>query len=668
MSFSITSLSCRDLQCVDTLMKENSATLGFLPLEALADYAGKGGLIGAKSLNDELVAYMLFSSHPGYFRIVHLCVSERCRGNNIARELVNHLRSIATTQLVVKLHCRRDFPAHLMWPKLGFVPMDEKPGRSAAGHLLTLWWRTLASDRQLDIFQALITDEHINAVIDAQIFFDLFEPPSPKSLPSQALLSDFLVDNINLWITDELFVEIDRNEDRERRNTSRERAHALPNVRYDPYSSEYFETQLKQLLPSTSTSKISDIRHLAKTAASELDIFVTRDTTLLKHADEINKIANVNVLSPTELLVSLRRYSDERRSTVARISGEDLSWRDLRVDDLSRLSEACLLEPDERAGPAKEKLNAYLAEPARYTCKLLQLGERIVALRVMGNDANAITCDMMRISRRAEGATIDRFAIADTLAAAIETNKKVVNISREGASSHLVTTLTDMGFVASADAYIRCVLPNKMTRTELLGRLYNATPELRRVILSVTDLELERHCSPIYISEARPSFLIPIKPAYAMGLFDTKQATSDLFGARQNTLLRWENVYYRSATHKSMIRAPGRIFWYASGPQSAVVAVSLLDEVVLGKPKELFRAFEQFGVLDWRAIFEMCKGNVSAELMALKFSHTFPFRTPIELRRLREIFAEKRVGFVVQSPAALPEALCRAIFEVGFET
>ena len=52
--------------------------------------------------------------------------------------------------------------------------------------------------------------------------------------------------------------------------------------------------------------------------------------------------------------------------------------------------------------------------------KLLQLGERIVALRVIGNDANAITCDMMRISRRAEGATIDRFAIADTLAEAIE--------------------------------------------------------------------------------------------------------------------------------------------------------------------------------------------------------------------------------------------------------
>ena len=116
-----------------------------------------------------------------------------------------------------------------------------------------------------------------------------------------------------------------------------------------------------------------------------------------------------------------------------------------------------------------------------------------------------------------------------------------------------------------------------------------------------------------------------------------------------------------------MIRAPGRIFWYSSGPQSALVAVSHLDEVVFGNPKKLFRAFEKFGVLDWRAIFEMCEGDVSTELMALRFSHTFPFRRPIGLIRLREMFAEKRVSLVLQSPATLSESVCRAIFEVGFE-
>ena len=47
-------------------------------------------------------------------------------------------------------------------------------------------------------------------IIDAQIFFDFYEIDSDKSRPSKALLSDFLVDSLNICITDELFNEIDR--------------------------------------------------------------------------------------------------------------------------------------------------------------------------------------------------------------------------------------------------------------------------------------------------------------------------------------------------------------------------------------------------------------------------------------------------------------------------
>ena len=62
----------------------------------------------------------------------------------------------------------------------------------------------------------------------------------------------------------------------------------------------------------------------------------------------------------------------------------------------------------------------------------------------------------------------------------------------------------------------------------------------------------------------------------------------------------------------------------------------------------------------------MCDGDVSAQIMALRFSHTYPFRAPISLAKLREIFAEEGVSLVLQSPASLPEAVCRVIFEVGF--
>ena len=155
MKLTISTLTAQDVRSVDKLMKQNSATLGFLPFEALTDYQRRGGILGAKTDDNQLAGYLLYSIHHTYFRIVHLCVSERHRGKKVASTLVDHLRNSATTQRLVKLHCRRDYPANAMWPILGFVPLDEKVGRSAAGHLLTLWCLTLAQDRQMELFQAL---------------------------------------------------------------------------------------------------------------------------------------------------------------------------------------------------------------------------------------------------------------------------------------------------------------------------------------------------------------------------------------------------------------------------------------------------------------------------------------------------------------------------------
>ena len=172
----IGTLSIDDLPSVDALMKSNSATLGFLPYEALEDYHHRGGLLGAKTADNKLIGYLLYSINHSYFRIAHLCVSEEYRGKKIAKRFIQHLRNKATTQSLVKLRCRRDYAANAMWPALGFIPIDEKPGRSSAGHHLTLWCLTLAPNQQLELFQALTLNENLNAVIDAQVFLTFTNP------------------------------------------------------------------------------------------------------------------------------------------------------------------------------------------------------------------------------------------------------------------------------------------------------------------------------------------------------------------------------------------------------------------------------------------------------------------------------------------------------------
>ena len=199
----ISVLTIADLDAVDELMKRYSSTLGFLPRAALEDYLQKPWVLGAKDpRNGRLVGYLMYAANRDRFRIAHLCVSEASRGQGVARRLLEVLKSSATTQKIITLRCRNDFSINGMWPKLGFVPTGESPGRSKEGHLLTLWRLQLALHDQLELFRANMSDDVLDAVFDAQIFFDFDRPDSEVTQPSKALISDLFVDSVNLWFTD----------------------------------------------------------------------------------------------------------------------------------------------------------------------------------------------------------------------------------------------------------------------------------------------------------------------------------------------------------------------------------------------------------------------------------------------------------------------------------
>lgn len=668
MEPTISTLTAQEVDSVDALMKQNSATLGFLPFEALTEYQERGGLLGAKTANDELAGYLLYSIHHTYFRIVHLCVSEHHRGRNIARTLITHLRNSATTQRLIKLHCRRDYAANAMWPVLGFVPLDEKIGRSSAGHPLTLWCLTLAQDRQMELFQALTLDEHFNAVVDAQIFFDFLEPESSKTLPSKALLSDFLVDTLNLWATDELLVEIDRKKNSKQREQSRRRAYAFPQLAHIPLVADHFETILRDILPSKTSSQLSDIRHLAKTAASDSTTFVTRDGYLLGRADDIRNATNISVLSPTQLIVGLYDTSAQSGDRLDRVSGVDISWRMLTSSDLVQFPASLFVDPNEKHAPFLEKLNAFVAQPDKFQCTILQRGGNIVAFRILSTEKETcMTVPLAGVARVRDRELLERYVVSDTIAKAIARHSKMIRFESDGTSRLVIPALIGMGFVKQENTYYRFTFPCSMTRQKALAQMSGATREVSQIFRSMTDLELERHCSPLAIGETRQGFLIPIRPGYAMSLFDQSQSGQDLFGGNTNVLFRWENIYYRKATHHRIMKAPGRIFWYVSSPNSSIVAVSHLDEVRIDTPKNLFRAFEKFGILDWSAIHKMCGGDISQHLMTIRFSHTFLFRRRISLKELRAIYSEHGKRPVLQSPSSIPIEIGNTLIDRGYE-
>ena len=670
MNMEVSQLSATDLAGIDALMKRHSRTLGFLPEAVILDHINRGSVLGAKTDDGRLAGYLLYAHYPDRFRIVQLCVSDEYTKQGIARKLMDKLKETATTQRAIRLRCRRDYPAHAVWPRLGFAPKGSKPGRSSAGRHLELWELVLAPSDQLELFYVNTSDEdHLNVVIDANVFFDFDEPDNDNSILSKMLLEDFLIDHLAISITNEMFVEIDREGDQRKRNTSKQKAHGFHTIYHDQALAEQFENVLARLLPKANPRQMSDIRQIAKTAASSASTFVTRDNALLRKSGKIFELTKVNVVSPTNLLIQLRELSEKQTFTSVRVAGLDLEWRPLVSGDFAKLQIESFLRNKERKGKFKETLSFFFLHTDRYACDLLRCKNEIIAIRVLENrSSKAITIHMGRVARSPDQSMFGRFLIADTISKAVEQKIDMVDLRKEHLADELIPDLIEMGFVENENHFARFCLSNHTDRKKTLSRISELSLESIVKYKNMSDFQLERWCSPLGLENTTLDFfLIPIRPSYAMDLFDRDQSASDFFGGKIKVLLRWENVYYRSRTRHKMLKPPARMLWYVSGERHReIVAISHLDDVEIDSPKVLYRKYRRFGTFDWEDILRTCNRDLSVRLMALKFSHTFLFRVPIPLAAMKAVYQEQRTNLVVQSPSRIPPGIFQRLFNQGY--
>ena len=663
----VSRLTTADLDAVDELMKRNVGTLGFLPHAAINDYLQKNGVLGANDQYGRLIGYLMFAANRDRFRIAQLCVSESFRGQGIGRQLVESLKASAETQKLITLRCRNDFPAHEMWPNLGFVPTHEKPGRSKEGHPLTLWRLQLAPHDQLELFRANLSDDVLDAVIDAQILFDFDAPPSELNQPSKALISDLFVDSLNLWYTDELLSEISRSSRPSQREEARTRARQLHEVKHNPLLVDGFVEKLTQILPSHRQNQLSDIMHLAKTAASEIDSFVTRDRALLSKASQIHGAVGVQVLSRTELILKLRELAETHPHAPEFVSGLGLSWRILTSNDLSAIPFSSFLQDRERPRELQTRIGSFLTDVSRTEVEVLWSDSQPIALRVLTyNSPNALTVPLCRLSSSITSSAIRRFPILDVIQKAVSSGREMVKVEEDAIPRDYLPALLEMGFTRCDSGFLRFCIPHYLELEAALSRISELAADCSGNYESMSPLELERSCSPLISDLSQNYYLIPIRPSYARSLVDRHLSSSDMFGGDPDVLLRWNNVYYRAATQQYSLQAPGRILWYISGNSGEIAAVSHLDEVVLDQPKELFQRFRRHGTFEWRDLYMTCGGDLSRKVMALRFSHTFGLQKRVPLREIRRVFNEDGVRGLLQSPRKIPPGTFRKLFDLGY--
>lgn len=300
------------LGAVIGLGDSNRKSLGFLPQAGYIEAAGSQSIVVAMTRGD-LCGYCLFQRSGQFVRIVHLCVSSQHRGIGVARRLVHEVETLNPDASGVRLKCRRDWPAAGLWPVLGFQPMNEVPGRSRAGHPLTIWWKPLNSSP--DLFSAIEETDGVPATValDSNVFSDLHcedDPERRRLAAPVALMSGD--QRIRLVVPHCAIDEVNQIPDPRRRRRLLHAQHRYAKVLEHSADAERIRAELQRRIDpavlAADGSLLKDIWLVAESIAAECEVFLTRDESAIQHLGPLAlDTFGLAMMLPSELPDHVRR-------------------------------------------------------------------------------------------------------------------------------------------------------------------------------------------------------------------------------------------------------------------------------------------------------------------------------------------------------------------------
>ena len=647
----------------------NSATLGQLPYAVFEEAAAAGCLLAAMQRGD-VIGYALFAlrNRRHEVSLTHLCVRDEMRSAGAARRLVEEIVRLHPDRRGIRLRCRIDYPAHDMWPRLGFEEWGRRRGRSRAGHMLAVWWRPIAD---LSLFDALAEvsrpagdDDLIVAVLDTNVVRDVRDERDEGA--SRALVADWLGDHAELVITAEVSRELLASKRHAESVQASGDQHVFRQLDTAASVVSAFYAKLRGA-DSLSTNQDADLRVVAETVAGGASHLVTRDEALLRSADEIECLVGVRVLSPANFLLSIqaesangfepqfiktsgfaiqRRSSVPANSVLARFTHQ--AWNERAAELRDRISGA-VGEPGVRIEEVTAADTSW-ALAAHFTDGSLL---RVTALRSLADRrAYSLLRQLIHGLRRrgvAEGA--DRVEIAD---AVDETASRA---------------LRDEGFV-NVDGLWRAELSRSVIGCDdsLPRDLGLPDVDTERLPPSlISRIEAERWPLKLF-SGAVPCLVVPVQPIYGRTLLGYREAQMTLIATASEAATARENAYYMA--RRPGLAAPARILWWVTGGgrEAGVRAMSWLDVVDTGTPERLHRRYSRRGVFDLEQVRRSAtsgRGDSSAATVLL-FSRTDVFDHPVDAERASELGSGDiwQQGFAVTT-RSVSERTAEALYREG---
>jgi predicted nucleic acid-binding protein len=682
------------LAIVKALGAANSQTLGFFPEGAFDDYARRKQILIALDDSQRCVGYLLYRISQERAIIVHLCVDTSRRTTGVGTKLFSQFKDIVNDLRGIGLRCRRDYEANKLWHKLGFVAQFEQPGRGKTRTDLTYWWfdnghPTLFTDAILEMAKSKTC-----VVIDANVFFDLNDQARFGYRESNSLRADWLCDVIELCVTDELLNDINRSNDEAERRRDRELAKQFTVFPSDQSRLTHVAEALKTFFPDKPPPRDdSDRWHLARSIAANIQFFVTRDQRLLDLSGAIYESFGITILRPTDLIIRVDELRREVEYAPQRLAGTLSEVRRVQSGQEAALTQrfqAAALGETKRL--FQSRLRAVLADPDQHACYVaVDVNKDPIGLFAYSRaDPNALELTILRMARGPVANTLVRYILFRSMTQAAQESRHVTNVTDPYRDEIVASALNEDGFCIAGQLMFKIGLPVACTALQLSQYLStlktpNGEAKARCEALSKvlgdsaitakveTANAIEHILWPAKIVDAYiPSFVVPIKPEWAKELFDERLAGQTLFGAKPELGLSREGVYYRAKNPSAGLKAPARVLWYVSygsrfSGTGHLRACSRLEEVVVDRPKNLFRRFRRLGIYDWEHVFDLAKRDLEKEIMALRFGDTELFENPIEWNSLQEILRRFGCKSQLQSPVQVSPKLFEELYRRGMQ-
>jgi len=679
------------LKQVISLGEKHKNTLGFLPFGAYAEQARRKKIIAAIE-NDCVIGYILFNVNQKALLvyIVHLCIDPSYRNKSIAYSLIKKVSRITKTLRGIRVHCRRDYSASTFWPKCGFVAVDEKPGKALKGSTITIWWYDYGQPSILQYANDIRTQSKTKAVIDANIFYDIQKNKNINE-EVQGLLADWISVDIELCLTQEIYNEINRNNDINRREINRkfvESFYVVPNL---PEKFIEIYDKFRQLFPKClSESDGSDFRQLSQSIASEIPFFITRDENLLKKSDRIYNVFNTRIIRPAKFIIlhdSLKRESEYRPT---KLKGSRIEFSRFTHSQYQTVEEYFRDKQYEKKRCFFERLNHFVSSPRHYDIKFIKDRGIPIAFIVVDKKSNGvIRVPFFRVAKSHIGSILARHLSFQLISSKRHSKSALISVTDPFISTEVKWALAKIGFTYSNENWIKANLFDVLSISRLQAKLYDLSTEFKEHssffhklinFLSGSDpkedlqefINVEKILFPVKIKEIQaPCYIVPIKPIWAMHLFDYNLAMQDLFGGDPSLLFNVENVYYRSCKPK-LPKAPARILWYitkGNGNLSGIMSIkacSYVNEVQIGKPKKLYKKNESLGVYKWPDVYEVAKQNIENDVLSFLFDFTELFEHRIRKTVINDIWQkEKKCSFFPRTPIEIPPQLFYHFYKLG---